>query len=193
MEALYAFLRYTDDLADGPATQCPPTQMLAAWRSDLHAVLADDSSAALLGKGTATAILPALCDAVRRFQIPREHLNAVIEGVEMDLDGQSYETFDQLRLYCERVASAVGLACIHIWGFPVESAGRREGTERKRAAKRRRPGKQGDKEIRLRIAICPSLFALSPPLSSVFLSRLCRGHKLRHCPAVDKYPPRSEG
>ena len=60
---------------------------------------------------------PALADAVRRFQIPHEHLFAVLDGVEMDLDGQRYETFDQLRVYCERVASAVGFACIHIWGF----------------------------------------------------------------------------
>ncbi len=41
----------------------------------------------------------------------------MIDGVEMDLDRRRYETFDELRPYCERVASAVGLACIHIWGF----------------------------------------------------------------------------
>jgi len=59
-----------------------------------------------------------------------EHLYAVIDGVEMDLDGRRYETFEELRLYCERVASAVGLACIYIWGFrgpeafaPARSAG----------------------------------------------------------------------
>ncbi len=63
------------------------------------------------------AILPALADAVARFHIPVEHLRAVIDGVEMDLQRHRYETFDELRLYCERVASAVGLACIHIWGF----------------------------------------------------------------------------
>ena len=64
-----------------------------------------------------SAILPALADAVRRFHIPHEHLYAVIDGVEMDLDRRRYETFDELQQYCERVASAVGLACIHIWGF----------------------------------------------------------------------------
>ena len=41
----------------------------------------------------------------------------MIDGVEMDVDGRRYETFDELQKYCERVASAVGLACIHIWGF----------------------------------------------------------------------------
>ncbi len=65
----------------------------------------------------ALALLPALADVVRRFNIPREHLLAVIDGVEMDLTPQRYETFDELERYCERVASAVGLACIHIWGF----------------------------------------------------------------------------
>jgi phytoene synthase len=58
-----------------------------------------------------------LADTVRRFNIPREHLLAVIDGVEMDLTPRRYETFDELERYCEHVASAVGLACIHIWGF----------------------------------------------------------------------------
>ena len=64
-----------------------------------------------------SALLPALADTVRRFHIPHEHLLAVIDGVEMDLTPRRYETFDELERYCERVASAVGLACIHIWGF----------------------------------------------------------------------------
>jgi phytoene synthase len=54
---------------------------------------------------------------VRRYHIPHEHLLAVIDGVEMDLTPQRYETFNELERYCEHVASAVGLACIHIWGF----------------------------------------------------------------------------
>ncbi len=66
---------------------------------------------------TGRSILPALANAVRRFQIPHEHLFAVFNGVEMDLDRHCYETFDQLRQYCDCVASAVGLCCIHIWGF----------------------------------------------------------------------------
>ena len=41
----------------------------------------------------------------------------MIDGVEMDLDRRRYETFDELQPYCQRVASAVGLACIYIWGF----------------------------------------------------------------------------
>ena len=64
-----------------------------------------------------SAFLPALADTVRRYRIPPEHLYAVIDGVEMDLDSRRYETFEELQPYCERVASAVGLACIHVWGF----------------------------------------------------------------------------
>ncbi|HEY2827234.1 MAG TPA: phytoene/squalene synthase family protein, partial [Pirellulales bacterium] len=67
-------------------------------------------------------ILPALADTVARYRIPLEYLTAVIDGVEMDLAGQRYETFTELEQYCERVASVVGLACIHIWGFRGEQA-----------------------------------------------------------------------
>lgn len=127
MEALYAFMRHTDDLADDPASNGPRCEALTAWRAALERVLGDG------GRGTGgegerngepeelqfpvSRILPALADTVKRFRIPREHLLAVIDGVEMDLDRRRYETFDELRQYCERVASAVGLACIHIWGF----------------------------------------------------------------------------
>ena len=69
------------------------------------------------------AILPAVVQTVREFQIPPESLLAVLDGVEMDLEPRVYATFDELAVYCERVASAVGLACIHIWGFLGGSSG----------------------------------------------------------------------
>ena len=62
-------------------------------------------------------MLPALCDSVARFGIPADCLREAIAGVEMDFDVERYETFDDLKVYCHRVASVVGLACIHIWGF----------------------------------------------------------------------------
>jgi 15-cis-phytoene synthase len=135
MDALYAFMRHTDDLADAGPSDPSRRVALAAWRAALDDALQETAVSPLpLGegqgvrpetpkgegrreKGEGTAILPALADTARRFHIPREHLDAVIDGVEMDLDHQRYETFDELRQYCERVASAVGLACIHIWGF----------------------------------------------------------------------------
>src|SRR5207253_4609797 len=62
-------------------------------------------------------LYPALHDTVQRYAVPRAYLDAVLDGVEMDLFKTSYETFAELYRYCYRVASAVGLACIHVWGF----------------------------------------------------------------------------
>jgi len=59
----------------------------------------------------------ALADSVRRFNIPRRYFNEFIDGVEMDLSRTRYQTFDDLRLYCYRVASTVGLVCIEIFGY----------------------------------------------------------------------------
>jgi phytoene synthase len=126
MDALYAFLRHTDDLVDNPQPAHLRTQALIEWRAALeHALLgrfdrpagAAQHAADDLQQQAGRTILPALADAVKRFRIPPEHLRAVIDGVEMDLVQRRYETFADLRQYCEQVASAVGLACIHIWGF----------------------------------------------------------------------------
>jgi 15-cis-phytoene synthase len=130
MEALYAFMRHTDDLADEgsevkgqgsgsanlPVAQSPNSrrELLAEWRAALAQALGNDLPSP---PPALPPVLPALADTVRRYHIPHEHLSAVIDGVEMDVAGQRYETFEQLERYCERVASAVGLACIHIWGF----------------------------------------------------------------------------
>jgi phytoene synthase len=79
------------------------------WREELGAVY---------GAGRPTrAISRALADSVARFHIPREYFEEVIAGVEMDLTRRRYSTFDELRQYCYRVASAVGLICIEIFGY----------------------------------------------------------------------------
>lgn len=114
MCALYAFLRRTDDLADKPG---PPDEKRAAlheWRAELERTLAGQPSGTWAG-------FAALADTVCRHGIPARHLHEVIDGVLMDLDSRRYATFDELYDYCYHVASAVGLACLHIWGF--ESAG----------------------------------------------------------------------
>ena len=123
MEALYAFMRHTDDLADDLPSNSR-RDALVAWRSSLQEALQGErkirdlkSEIRDLKSEIQNPCLPALSDAVRRFHIPSEHLHAVIDGVEMDLDRQRYETFEDLEPYCARVASAVGLACIHVWGF----------------------------------------------------------------------------
>ena len=69
-------------------------------------------------------MLPAFSDTVRRFDIPRAYFDAIIDGAEMDLTVTRYATFADLYQYCYRVASAVGLVCIRIFGYQGEDAER---------------------------------------------------------------------
>lgn len=105
--AVYAFCRFVDDIADDESI-ANPAELLARWREELRNVYA----------GTPTRpVSRALADNVARFNIPQRYFNEVIDGVEMDLSRRRYETFDELILYCRRVASAVGLICIEIFGY----------------------------------------------------------------------------
>jgi phytoene synthase len=108
MDALYAFLRVTDDLADEPGEPAAQRERLAAWRSALTAALAGKYS---------HPVHPALHDTVRRYAIPPRYLFDVIDGVESDLEPVRFATFAELVPYCYRVASAVGLACVRVWGL----------------------------------------------------------------------------
>ena len=112
MCALYAFMRHTDDLADEPGPVDGKRAALATWRLNLDAALA--------GCPDAWPGLPALADTVQTFMIPAKHLHDVIDGVEMDVEPAGFATFDDLYAYCYRVASAVGMCCIHIWGYTSE-------------------------------------------------------------------------
>src|SRR5207248_626208 len=113
MYALYAFNRLTDDLADDDLAEEEKEAALCRWRQDLDAALAGDN---------AHPALPALHHAVNYFGIPPRHLYAVIEGCLLDVVPRCYQTFSDLYRYCTLVASAVGQACIHIWGFRGERA-----------------------------------------------------------------------
>jgi phytoene synthase len=113
MSALYAFLRVTDDLADGPQAAEDRRDALVEWRRRFEAALSGDYSHPLH---------PALHDALRRYGVPRTYLDAVLDGVAMDLDPLRFNSFADLYAYCYRVASAVGLACIHVWGFADDRA-----------------------------------------------------------------------
>jgi phytoene synthase len=115
MCALYAYLRHVDDLADDDGRDVATRR---AALEELRGAL-DEQPA---GSNIINPILPALADTVARYRIPVEYLTAVIDGVEMDLAEKEYETFEELEQYCERVASVVGLACIHIWGFHGSAA-----------------------------------------------------------------------
>jgi 15-cis-phytoene synthase len=115
LDAVYAFCRFVDDVADGiGAGRRDPSALLARWRDELERVYA----------GTPThPIGVALADAVRRFALPRHHFADLIRGVEMDLSRRRYQTFDELEEYCYLVASTVGLLCIEIFGHRHPGAG----------------------------------------------------------------------
>ena len=107
MCALYAFLRRTDDLGDSSASAAERRAALETWRAALARSTNGEYD---------DPLLPALSDTIDAFDVPIEHLESVIDGVEMDLEPRRYDTFEQLEQYCHRVASAVGLACLRIWG-----------------------------------------------------------------------------
>lgn len=113
MCALYGYMRIADDIVDGPGTTETRAARLTAYRHDLLW--------ALNGKYR-QRLHAALHDTVQRYHIPRQYLKDVLDGVAMDLAPVAYGTFDELYRYCYRVASAVGLACIHVWGFADERA-----------------------------------------------------------------------
>ena len=120
--AVYAFMRQCDDITDDPSLTMPVRRLkLDSWLDSLHR--------AQQGQPTDDAILLALTDAQRRYSIPAGLLDELAQGTAMDLDNPEtpatttpgvtieYKTFEDLRLYCYRVASVVGLVCIHIFGY----------------------------------------------------------------------------
>ena len=112
--AVYAFCRTVDDIADlgvdGVADPSAQRAGLAAWRDDVARCFEP-------GAEPRHPIARQLAVAVRSYKIPREALEAIIDGVQMDVEGATFETPDDLYRYCYRVASAVGLCCIEIFGY----------------------------------------------------------------------------
>jgi phytoene synthase len=113
MQALYAFARQCDDIADSSDPIDTRRAKLARWREQLRL--------ALSGRADEPA-LTALADTVSRFVVPQHLLWRIVDGVEMDLNHTGYSTYSDLRRYCEHVASAVGLACLAIWGCRDDEA-----------------------------------------------------------------------
>jgi phytoene synthase len=107
MYTLYAFCRQTDDIADETGPLEKRLGRLNKWEREL--------------KNCFTQKVSNYFEAVRQvaehFKIPFEYFLELIAGVRMDLHNFSYRTFDDLRLYCYRVASTVGLMCIQIFGY----------------------------------------------------------------------------
>jgi phytoene synthase len=113
MCALYAFMRHTDDIADEEGASDAKRAALKQWRVDLHAAIAGEDRHPMHA-----ALRHTLC----RFGVPSVYLDDVIDGCEMDVEPVRMPDFATLYRYCYRVASAVGLACIHVWGFRDEAA-----------------------------------------------------------------------
>ena len=137
MCALYAFARVTDDLGDCDEPAVLRTQWLSWWRQatamnligngPLDRVVFPSGVLSVAQRGTrgwpidlhrrAEEILPALRDATQRYSIPSRYLLEIVDGVLADQQKTRFDTYEQVEHYCYLVASAVGLACLHIWEF----------------------------------------------------------------------------
>lgn len=104
--ALYSFCRAVDDCVDEPGGG--GAAGLDRWSGEVERAYAGRPD---------TAVGRALAEALGRFAMPKAALLSVVEGCRMDLEPRIYATFSELRTYCERVASAVGLAAIEIFGY----------------------------------------------------------------------------
>ena len=111
MCAIYAFMRYCDDISEGEgASREGSSAGVAIW------------ICALAGQYGENPLWPAFHDTVQRYKIPHEYFYEMIEGVSSDLQPKQLQTFDELYRYCYQVASVVGLTIIHIFGFDSPEA-----------------------------------------------------------------------
>ncbi len=107
MYTVYAFCKAVDSAVDEPPAGSHPQEELTRWRNEVEAMY----------HGVPTSPIGiSLAHHVKALAIPRTYFDELIRGVEMDLVNSRYLTFDDLSLYCYRVASVVGLICLHIFG-----------------------------------------------------------------------------
>jgi 15-cis-phytoene synthase len=122
IESVYAFARRGDDVADGDLAPEAAAYQLAVHRQALDRCYSQPDR---LEPGSGLSGLPenakaeflALADCIRRYSIPRQPFDDLILGFEMDLRGTRYRTFDDLAVYCYRVAGTIGLIAIQIFGY----------------------------------------------------------------------------
>ncbi len=109
MNTVYAFCRKTDDIVDENSDSTDlKYEKLRKWRIEFEKSFSGNSEFALLNK---------LGKTISNFNIPLDPFFELIKGMEMDLQKDRYKSFDDLQLYCYRVASTVGLMCIEIFGY----------------------------------------------------------------------------
>jgi phytoene synthase len=110
MSALYAFCREVDDVADAESRPVlERREQLAAWRADVRRACGTEPPQFPVNRELQTVI--------HRYHLAFEPFDALLQGVEMDLDIKRYENYEQLDLYCYRVASVVGLLSIEVFGY----------------------------------------------------------------------------
>ena len=112
--ATYAFCRLCDDIVDEPSQGADPGSELDLVQNALDGATST--------KYVDSPIFIALEDAILRFELDKQYYVEVIDGCRMDLGTNRYETFEDLRVYCRRVASAVGIICISIFGHSDRKA-----------------------------------------------------------------------
>ena len=106
--AVWDFCRAVDDAVDEPGDR-EPASALAQWRTELARLYDGAEPQTPQGKH--------LAPVIAAFALPRSGFEDLIDGVAMDLQCNRYDTFEELRQYCLRVASAVGLICVEIFGY----------------------------------------------------------------------------
>jgi phytoene synthase len=112
MYALYAFCREVDSIVDEPTPGSDPQKRLSLRRAELSALYAPGGQTS----PAASPVMTCLAVHIQRFGIPQAYFEDIISGVEMDLSVCRYQIFQDLQTYCYRVASAVGLICLKIFG-----------------------------------------------------------------------------
>jgi phytoene synthase len=116
MFAVYAFCRAVDDIADGDLPVADKRAGLDDWRVEIARIFAGEP---------ASTVGRALAAATRDYGLERGVMEAVVDGVEMDATGEALAPdMDTLIIYCNRVASAVGLMSIKVFGDDSEAARR---------------------------------------------------------------------
>jgi phytoene synthase len=127
MCAVYAFARRVDDIGDGTLEREEKLSRLDAEARALAGLERGEPAAAGAG---GDPVMFALADAYARFALPPGALGELIEGVRMDVEGVTYERFEELVLYCRRVAGAIGRVCLAIFGLREGAATDAPGAER---------------------------------------------------------------
>ena len=118
MCAVYAFARRVDDIGDG---SLEPAEKLRRLDAEARSLVELEQ----VGRRTpwsSDPVMVALADTYERFSLPSGALGELIEGVRMDVNGVTYERFDDLVLYCRRVAGAIGRVCLPIFGAHHETS-----------------------------------------------------------------------